>query len=301
MPLRRLYLTTLLILSSLLLISGCSNQQPVSTKAQKVVVTSISPLADLIHQVGGDKIKVINLVPAGTDPHEYEPKPDAVRQVASAQIFFANGVGEELYLEKLVQNAGNPSLRTVVLSDGLPIIGKSVDSPGNPHLWLNVQNAEHYVVEIRDILSQAYPDDRQTFEQNAQNYIAQLKDLDQWIQTQISSLPAANRQIIVFHDAWAYYAERYGLTVLRPIIRSGEAEPSAKEYAEIIQLIQDHHVKAIFGEVGFNPKSIQQLAQDTKIKMINDLYDDTLGTTPELDSYIKVMKHDTDVLVSSLH
>lgn len=290
----------LVLIALTLILSGCTTQQPTSSANQKLVLTSISPLADIIKQVGGDSIQVVNLVPAGTDPHEYEPNPDAIRQVASAQVFFANGIGQEQYLTKLVNNAGNPSLKTVVLSEGLPILDKGPDSLGNPHLWLDVQNTKQYVTTIRDALIEAYPSEKETFSQNALAYQKELDSLDQWIHDQISTIPEESRKIVVFHDAWTYFANRYGLTVLTPVVRSGESEPSAKEYAEIIQLIQNQKVKAVFGEVGFNPKLIYQLANETGVKVVDDLYDDTLGDTPETESYIKVMQYNTESLVSAL-
>jgi manganese/iron transport system substrate-binding protein len=298
LPLSRFLKFTLLIM--ILSLTGCVAEKPVSSLNQKLVLTSISPLADLIKQVGGEKVQVVNLVPPGTDPHDFEPKPDVVRQVATARLFIANGVGQEYYLDKLIQNAGNPSLRTVVLSDGLPILGQEKSTQGNPHLWLDVQNTQSYVEKIRDTLIESYPEDKDTFEKNALSFLKELKTLDQWISDQIQTLPADSRKIIVFHDAWSYYANRYGLEILTPVVHNGEAEPSAKEYAEIIQLIQKHKVKAIFGEVGFNSKLIHQLANDSGVKVVDDLYDDTLGETSETDSYIKVMQYNTKALVSAL-
>ncbi|AGA69517.1 ABC-type metal ion transport system, periplasmic component/surface adhesin [Desulfitobacterium dichloroeliminans LMG P-21439] len=298
-------------------IGGCSAEEPVSNLQQNVVITSISPLADLIKEVGGDRIQVVSLVPTGSDPHTYEPKANAVRQVATAKLFFANGVGQESYLENLIANSQNPTIRTVVLADGLPILGVKEEhdaieeethtegdghdhSQGNPHLWLDVTNAQHYVEKIRDVLIETYPQDREVFTANAQSYLLELESLDQWIKEQIQAIPEEHRQIIVYHNAWAYYTERYGLTVLGSVISGEESEPLPKEYAQLFQLIQDHNVKAIFGEVGFNTKLILQLAQDTGVKVVEDLYNDTLGVTSETDSYIDIMKHNTNAFVSAL-
>lgn len=313
----------ILIASLVFLVGGCTKEEPVSNLNQNVVITSISPLADLIKEVGGDRIQVISLVPTGSDPHTYEPTPDAVRQVATAKLFFANGVGQEVYLQKLVENSQNQDLRTVVLADGLQIKG-IVDpdsehegeevleddvhvegdghdhSQGNPHLWLDVKNAQNYVEKIRDALIETYPLDQEIFTANAENYLQELRNLDQWIQEQINTIPQENRDLIVYHDAWAYYTERYGLTVLRPIVHGEESEPSAKDYAQLIELVKEHKVKAIFGEVGFNTKLILQLAQETGAKVVEDLYNDTLGTTPDTDSYIDIMKHNTTAIVSAL-
>jgi manganese/iron transport system substrate-binding protein len=294
------YLLLFFVLSSIILVSGCSNQAPAATTQPKMVITSISPLADLIQQVGGDKIKVVNLVPAGTDPHEFEPKPSDVRQVAASSIFFANGVGEEVYLSKIIANAANPNLRTVILSDGLTILGKDQGGEGNPHLWLDVDNAKHYVEVIRDQLSQTYPEDKQYFAQNASAYLTKLSELDQWIRSQISTLPPESRKMVVLHDAWTYYAKQYGLAFVQPLLHTGEAEPSAKDYADLIELIHAQNIHAVFSEAGFNPKLAQQLASETGVKFVDTLHDDTLGNTPESNSYIAMMKSNTNAIVSAL-
>lgn len=282
------------------MISGCATNPSVSSQTEHLVTTSISPLADLIRQVGGDKVKVVNLVPAGSDPHDFDPTPSDMRQVANSTIFFANGAGEELYLDKLVKNAGGNKLQVVVLSDGLPILEKTAASPGNPHLWLDVQNAQAYVAKIRDALSQAFPADRDYFTQNAQAYLRQLRNLDSWVKEQVAQVPETNRKMIVFHNAWSYYAQRYGLTVLRPVVNAGESEPSAKDYAQLLTLIKDNHVRAVFGEAGFNPKLVQQLAKDAGVQYIGDLHDDTLGDSPDYNSYIAMIRSDTKAIVAAL-
>lgn len=288
------------LLGVVLLLNGCIANSSATSASDIVVTTSISPLADLIKQVGGEKIKVINLVPAGTDPHEYEPKPSDVREVARSSIFFANGVGEELYLNKLIQNAGNSKLRTVVLSDGLPVLEKNDSSLGNPHLWLDVQNAEYYVTKIQDELSQISPANKAYFAENANAYKKKLQDLDSWIQAQIKTIPLENRKMIVFHNAWSYYAKRYGLIILKPVLTGRETEPSAKDYAELLGLIHQNRVRAVFGEAGFNPKLVEQLASDSGVKYVGNLYDDTLGESPDTNSYLAIMKANTISIVSAL-
>lgn len=322
----RFILLSTLLIGLVLLLTGCNQSDQTSNSDQKVVVTSISPLADLIKNVAGEEIQVIHLVPLGSDPHTYEPTPDAVRSITSAQIFFANGVGQEAYLEKLINNAQNPSLVTVVLSEGLEILGvgtkgdhdhnSNLDhdhdndndhdehghdhSQGNPHLWLSVEMAQKYVEKIRDTLMATYPESQEVFQANAEAYLNELKDLDQWIKEQISTIPTENRDVIVYHDAWAYYASSYGLNIRGSIVHSEEGEPSAQDYAQVIDLIKDHNIKGIFSEVGFNTKIVQQLVNETKVNIIQDLYSDTLGPTPDTDSYIEIMKHNTLRIVEGL-
>jgi len=291
-----------LILSLLFLLStaGCAPQNQTVASTGLIVATSISPIADLIRQVGGDRVKVINLVPTGSDPHNFEPKPEDLRQVATAKVFFANGVGEEAYIDKLLQNVGNSNLRKVVLSDGLPILQQENGNPGNPHLWLDVRNAEQYVARIRDTLSEISPANKSYFQQNASAYLAKLDELDRWIASQVATIPAEARLMVVFHDAWPYYANRYGLTILSPVVHNNEAEPSAREYADLTNLIREKHVRAVFGEAGFNPKLVQRLASDTGVKYVGNLYDDTLGNSPENNSYLAMMRSNTEAIVAAL-
>ncbi|NMA69878.1 MAG: zinc ABC transporter substrate-binding protein [Desulfitobacterium sp.] len=308
-----------LLLGSVFLLSGCIQEDQTSNLDQKLIVTSISPLADLIKNVGGDEIEVIHLVPEGSDPHTFEPTPDAIRSLTAARIFFANGVGQENYLERLIKNAQNPSLITVVLSEGLEILGVETKeeehehnsdhdhddhghdhSQGNPHLWLSVENSQKYVEKIRDTLIEIYPESQEIFAANAENYLKELRDLDRWIKEQISTIPEENREVIVHHDAWAYYASSYGLNIRSSIVHSEEGEPSAQEYAQVINLIKDHNIKGIFSEVGFNTKIVQQIANETNANIIHDLYSDTLGSTPHTDSYIDIMKYNTLRIVEGL-
>ncbi len=298
----------LLLFLLLFLLSGCAQDQgkpavPAQTGSGLQVVTSISPLADLIKNVGGDKVQVTALVKPGNDPHDYEPTPEDVRLVSTARIFFANGAGEEPYLERLVKNAASPGLKLVTLSDGLEILDKGWNGDyaetGNPHLWLDVQNAEAYVRKIRDSLSEVSPQNRDYYAERAATYLQDLDQLDKSIAAEISSLPQADRQMVVFHAAWPYFAKRYGLE-LKSLVKNSDSEPSAREYADLITYITSHHVKAVFGEVGFNPKLVQQLARDTGVKFVGNLYDDTVSPDSEANTYIKMMTLDVQTIVKAL-
>jgi len=298
----------LLLLTAALFLAGCTPKQqhsavPTQTGSGIQVITSISPLADLIKNVGGDKIKVTALIKPGNDPHDYEPRPDDVKLVAGAQVFFANGAGEEPYLEKLIKNAGSASLKTVTLSDGLELLEKGGEgeysSTGNPHLWLDVSNAEAYVEKIRNTLSQISPQDKDYFSANADRYLKELDNLDNSISTQISAIPLSNRKMVVFHDAFPYFAKRYGLQ-FRSLVKSSDSEPSAKQYAELITYVKQEQVKAIFGEAGFNPKLVKQLSQATGTTFVDNLYDDTVSPNTQADTYIKMMELNTKTIVQAL-
>src|SRR5436305_1111918 len=137
-----------LVLVLALLVGSALPARPVSAQPAPIkVVTTILNFADMIRNVGGDRVDVTALVPAGAGPEEFEPNPADAVAVSRARLYFANGLGLEKFLDKLVENAANPQLEVITLSDGLPTLtgfGQGADEGGNPHLWLDPQNAMAY-------------------------------------------------------------------------------------------------------------------------------------------------------------
>jgi manganese/iron transport system substrate-binding protein len=267
------------------------------------LVTSIRPIADLIENVGGERVEVTALVPPGGEPENYDPTPADAAAVGKARVFFANGLGLEAYLEDLVESAGNPQLEVVTLSEGMPTItgfGQGEEEGGNPHLWLDPQNAMSYVDVIVKTLDRVDPTNAPAYEANAAAYKAQLKQLDEKIQQQVSTLPQERRVLVTTHDAYPYFAKRYGFTYLAVVSANPDADPSAREYAELVKTVKDNKVKAVFGEAGFSERVIAQLAQDTGASFVGDLYTDTLSEEAPTNTYVGAMEYNADTIVSAL-
>jgi manganese/iron transport system substrate-binding protein len=198
------------LLALALCVSGCSSNSPASTfdRGKIDVVTTISTLNSFVEGVGGDKVRVTNIVPVGASPETYEPTPQDVATLSKAKVLVENGAGLETWLDRLLRNAASSHLVTVVGSDGLPVIND------NPHLWMDPQYAKHYVLQIRDGLIAVDPADANTFRINAMHYNAALDALTAHIHSQIQSIPPSQRYMIVFHNAWEYYNNRFGITTL---------------------------------------------------------------------------------------
>lgn len=197
------------------------------------VATSISPLADLIRNVGGDRVTVLALVPAGADPEDFDPTPSDVAALGRARVFFANGLGLEAYLERVVA-AADGQLEVVTLSDSLPTLrgfGQGAEAGGNPHLWLNPQYAMHYVETIRQTLDRIDPEGAAVYDANAERYRQQLAELDAEIERLVATLPPSARVLVSTHDVYPYFAERYGFRYLAVLSVRPGADPSAQEYA----------------------------------------------------------------------
>ncbi len=289
------------LIALLLLAAGEVHPAPAqSGGGQKLVaVTTMTVLGDLIQQVGGEKVEVKALVPPGGDVHTYQPAPQDIKTVSQARIVFYNGVHLEEWLEPTIRAAGRPDFQTVVLANGLPLLQEAGEEP-NPHLWMDVRNAKVYVGRIRDALGKVDSPNVRYYGDRARQYLSQLDDLDTWIQEQVGTIPKAHRKLVTFHDAFPYFAKRYGLTLVGVVVESPGKEPSARESAALIRRIKQQRVPAIFAEAQFSPKLMEILAKDARVRVITSLYDDSLSSGPEANTYIAMMKYDVTQIVNAL-
>jgi manganese/iron transport system substrate-binding protein len=291
-----------LFLAPLFLLAACESRpsQTQSAAPQKIgVVTTMTVLGDMIQQVGGEKVEVQALVPPGGDVHTYQPTPEDIKRVSQSRIVFYNGVHLEDWLDGTIRSASKPDLPIVVLAEGLPIIQESGEEP-NPHLWLDIANAKIYVEKIRDGLSKIDSGNAGYYADRAKNYLGQLDELDKWIQAEVETIPKARRKLVTFHDAFPYFAKRYGFDLVGFVVESPGKEPSARETTALVRRIKRERVPAIFAESQFSPKLMDVLAKDAGVRVITSLYDDSLSSGPEANTYITMMKYDTTQVVNAL-
>ncbi len=280
--------------------SKSSGPQPTATPTAAAtpvtisVVTTFSTLNSFVEAVGGSHVTVQNLVPIGASPETYSPVPQDIATLSKAQLLVENGAGIEAWLQKTLANAGNPNLVRVVCTDGLPV------KLGNPHLWMNPDYAKQYVEKIRAALVQIDPKDAADFDANARAYDAKLTALSSWIQTQIATIPPEQRVMIVYHNAWEYYNERFGIKTLGVIETSPGQDPNPQQLSNLVSLAKANDVPAIFGEPEYSPKLAQALAHSAGISVVDNLYDDSLGTNKNVSDYLSMMHYDTDVIVKAL-
>jgi manganese/iron transport system substrate-binding protein len=277
--------------------AGCSSKQDQTNAAGSgkiEVVTTISTINSFVIGVGGDRVHVVNIVPVGASPETFQPTPQDVATISRAQLLVENGVGLESWLGRLLSNAASPNLKTVVCADGLPV------KNNNPHLWMDPQFAKHYVLQIRDGLTALDPKDAGVFKRNAEHYNAQLDQLEARIRMKIDTIPPSQRYMIVFHNAWQYYNDRFGITTLGFVERNPGQEPNPQQIAQLIDLAKQHGVHAVFSEPEYSPKILYAIAQGAGIRVVENLYDDSIGTDPRVANYIAMLEYDTDIIVKGL-
>jgi zinc/manganese transport system substrate-binding protein len=290
-------------LAFILLLAAC---QPARSQPGGLpyVMATESFLADIAQNVAGNRIRVDTLLPVTVDPHEYQPKPQDVTKLAQAQVLIINGLGYESWLQKTLDSLGGQRL-VIVATNGLaPAPDPSgKNSAGDPHMWMNPLNVINYVQQIRDGLSQADPAGKDIYSRNADAYIVKLQSLDQWIKSQVSQLPVQKRLLITNHDALGYFAKAYNFKIIGAIIPSvtTDASPSAQQLASLIDTIKRSGARAIFLDIGENQKLAQQIASETSVVVITNLYvESTSGPNGPAPTYIDMIKHDVTAILDAL-
>jgi ABC-type Zn uptake system ZnuABC Zn-binding protein ZnuA len=266
-----------------------------------VVVTTTTVFGDIIRNVGGDRVAVTSLVPAGSDVHTYQAKPDDLRAVATADLIVMNGLGLDDWLEETIasSSAEAPIVRLAVDLPGVELLPGEDPGTQNPHLWMDVSYARKYVAKIETALEGIDPRGATAYQASAAAYDATLADLDAWVGAQVDTIPEANRKFVLFHDALPYFARAYGLTVVGVAVEAPGQDPSAGEIAALIDAIRESGVKAIFSEDQFPTDLVDQLARETGTTVEADLYDDSLGDDP-VTSYEAMIRWDVDKIVAAL-
>jgi ABC-type Zn uptake system ZnuABC Zn-binding protein ZnuA len=254
-----------------LLAAGCGGGGPHGGGLE--VVATTTQIGDWARRVGGPAVDVHQILQPNTDPHEYEPRPADVTATAGAAVVLENGDGLDGWMDKVVSEAGG-SPAVVVLGDGVPDRRE-----GDPHWWHDPKNAMSAVERIRDALVRADAPHARAYRRNASEYLRRLRALDRGIARCMAKVPPAERKLVTDHDAFGYFARRYGITVVGAVIPSQttQAQPSARETARLISLIRREHVKAVFPESSINPRLARTIARETGASARHTLYGDTLG------------------------
>jgi len=289
MQIRRTFAAALLAL-----LTACSSASQPTSNGKIPVVTTISTFNSLVQGVGGNLVHVQSLVPVGASPEDYEPTPQDAVTLSQARILVENGAGLESWLAGTLKNVTSSDLKIVVGADGLTVKNQ------NPHLWMDPYNAKVYVAKIRDALITVDPAHAAQYRANARAYEARLDTLAHSIAAKIATIPPQHRYMIVFHNAWQYYNDRFGITTLGFIEANPGQDPNPQQVAHLIDLARSHHVRAIFSEPEYSKKLADQIAGNAGIKVVTDLYDDSIGNDPRVGDYISMLTYDTNVIVRSL-
>jgi ABC-type Zn uptake system ZnuABC Zn-binding protein ZnuA/ABC-type Mn2+/Zn2+ transport system permease subunit len=252
------------------------------TPAIKVIATT-TQLGDIVREVGGDSVRLTQILKPNTDPHDYEPRPRDVVETAGAKVVFLSGDNLDPWMGDVVrQSGGSPEVVDLARSVPRRLPGEK-DGPqasaSDPHWWHDPRNVEAAVLKIRDTLAAAEPRATAKIDAGAEAYLAKVRALDRGIAACLQAVPAARRKLVTDHDAFGYFARRYGITVIGAVIPSQttQAQPSAGDISALASVIRAQGVKAVFPESSVNAKLAQAIARQTGASASLTLYGDTLG------------------------
>lgn len=283
--------------------SNAIEDNGINTGSKLKVYTSFYPLYDFAVKIGGDKIKVTNLVPAGTEPHDWEPATTDILSLEKGNIFIYNGAGLEHWVEQVTASLENKDLLLVNASDGITLIqgnDKEGGSSYDPHIWLSIMNAKKEMENIKNALVKADPDNKDFYEANFMKYGAEFDALDAKFKEKLSALP--DKDIVVAHQAFAYLCSDYGLNQVAIEGLGADSEPDAKRMAEIVDFARNKNIKTIFFEELVSPKVAQAIASE--IGASTDVLNPLEGLTQEQvnagEDYLSVMEENLNALVKAL-
>jgi zinc/manganese transport system substrate-binding protein len=263
------------------------------------VVASFSIIADLVKQVGGDRVEVSTLVGPNTDMHSFQPSPADSRRLVGAQLVVINGLGFEGWADRLVKAAGFRGAR-LVASKGVKALPGRGHGRYDPHAWQEVANVKIYVANIRDALSAADPKNGAEYQRRAADYVKQLDALEAEIKAAFEGIPKP-RRVVTSHEAFTYYGDAYDIEFLAPRGISEHAQPSARAVAQLIRQIKQEKVRAVFVETISDRRLMDQIARETGAVVSGALYSDALSDeSGSAASYIAMMRHNTRLIAAAL-
>lgn len=286
-------------------------EQPREAEPLEVIAT-IPVLEDLAEHVGGSRVRVVSLLSGLENEHSYSPKPSDLVAVRKARVLLEVGLGLEVWVASLVRNSGNSRLVVITTSKGIALLRdhepagelqadgrftlQGDHQEGNPHIWLDPENAKIMTRHITEAFIAADAAHASAYRDNQAAYLRQLDQLQAELAERLSRVP--DRRIIVHHPAWPYFARRFKFQIAGEIVRQAGAEPSARHLQELITAIRKDHIRVVVSEPQLNQKIPEVLAQETgaRVVMLTALPGGIAGT----ETYLDMLRYNVTRLAEAL-
>ncbi len=307
---KKTYLLFIGVLMALLL-AACGGNEDAQGNSEKLqVVTTYSILQDMVKNVGGDKVEVHSMVKIGANPHEYEPLPEDLRKTTDADAIFYNGLNLEAgnsWFEKLLGTTGKDGEDAPVfrLSEGVEpkyLTSKGKEGEEDPHAWLDVSNGIKYVENVRDGLIKVDPENKETYEKNAEEYISKLKDLHEDAKNSFNEIPKEKRYLITSEGAFKYFSDAYDIESGYIWEINAENQGSPDQIRQVVDLIKEKDIKVLFLETSIDARSMEAVSRETGVPIGGKVFTDSLGKPGgDGDTYIDMMKWNIDTIREQLN
>lgn len=273
------------------------------------IVTTTGMVADVARNVGGEYVDVTALMGEGVDPHLYKASPGDVSLLQGADLILYSGLHLEGKMGDILVKLARQR-PTYAVTEAVPehILNEPPEFQGqyDPHIWFDVNLWSETVQFVRDLLKEFDPDHAEYYQQQAEQYLAELKELDEYVRRRIAEIPEERRVLVTAHDAFGYFGEAYGMEVLAIQGISTESEAGIHKVNELVDTLVERNIKAVFVESSVSDKNIKALiegarARGHEITIGGSLYSDAMGPegTPE-GTYVGMVHHNVDTIVDAL-
>ncbi len=278
-----------------------------TTEPLNIVVT-IPVLKDLAERIGRPHVKVVSLMSGLESEHTYSPKPSDLVTIRKARVLLEVGVGLEVWVSSLVRNSGNTGLLVVTTSKGIALIRNHDQNDGasqtlqnrrhagNPHVWLDPENAKIMMRHITEAFIKVDPAHASDYRNNQATYLRQLDQVQTELAERLRSI--ADRRVVVHHPAWPYFARRFGIKIAGEIVSQPGAEPSAHHLQALITKIRNEHIKVIVSEPQLNQKIPEVLARETGARVV--VLTPLPGGIAGIETYLDMLRHNILQLAQAL-
>ncbi|MGB5337451.1 MAG: zinc ABC transporter substrate-binding protein [Woeseiaceae bacterium] len=272
-------------------------------------IATVGMVGDLVRSVGGEQVNVRQIMGAGVDPHLYKATRDDVQAIMQADMVFYSGLMlEGKMADTLIKVArSRPVIAVTEQIDSAQLLEPD-DFAGHfdPHVWMDVAAWSKCVDVVADSLADFDPDHAAQYKANAESYKSELADLHQYGLDAIASIPADRRVLVTSHDAFNYFGRAYGLEVLGVQGLSTESEAGLQRINELVDLLVERRVPAVFVESSVSPKNIESLIEGAKsrghqVVVGGELYSDAMGSSGTYEgTYLGMLDHNITLVARGL-
>lgn len=295
---------------TVIFLSNCHHSAGFFSGNKLKVTATTTLVADMVRQIGGDRVEVLSLMGPGIDPHMYKASENDIIRIMESDLVFYSGLHLEGKLEMVFEKMSRSNIRTFAVSEGISrdILLQIDKNTGqaDPHFWFSVEAWKQASVYVQQVLSRVDTANAPVYERNLTGYMSQLDSLETWIHHEIAKIYPEQRVLITAHDAFNYFGKYYGFEVMGLQGLNTAAEAGVKDVIDLAGLIATRKIKSVFTETSVPPRNVEALKESVKSRGFNvnsggSLYSDSLGDeNSEAGTYIEMYKYNVQIIVDAL-
>jgi len=297
------------LLAAITLLSGISLFTP-GAEAKIRAAATTGMVADLVKQVGGDRVEVTQLMGPGVDPHLYKPTSKDASNLAKSDAIFYTGLMLEGRMGDLFTRLGRKGKPVYAITESVSkselLEPEEFEGHYDPHLWFDVSLWAQTIPTIIEGLSKADPEGAANYKENGEKLLEEMAELDEWCKIKAAELPVEKRILVTSHDAYNYFGRAYSFKVVGLQGVSTVSEAALADMASLVDFLKKNQVKAIFPETSVNPAAIKRVAEDADVKVGGELFSDAMGSPGEehlgfdVGTYQGMVKYNLTTIVNAL-